>query len=232
MATMEVVYSAEPGLRHPARLLRQMFADLLVSRELAWYLLRRNLRAQYRQSILGYLWILLQPLLATVVWLIIQASGVMNLGDGGVQYPVYLLVGTTLWQAFVEALSATLQHLTASKTMLTKLNFLREALVLAGAGEVMVNLAALLVMLSAVFVLFRISVPPTVLLSLVGVQALVGLGLTLGLFLVPTGLLYMDVQRGLVAVTSLWFLVTPIVYPEPTSGPLAVVASINPVTPL
>jgi lipopolysaccharide transport system permease protein len=232
MSTMEVVYSAEPGLRHPGRLLRAMVNDLVVSRELAWYLLRRNLRAQYRQSILGYFWILIQPLIATVVWLAVQASGVLNLGVGHIDYPIYLLVGTTLWQSFVEALSAPLSHLTSSKTMLSKLNFPRESLVLAGAGEVLVNLAARLALLAVVLVMFRVPVHPTALLSLVGVVALIAFGLTLGLLLVPMGLLYLDVQRGLVAITSLWFLITPIVYPQPTSGPLALIGSLNPATPL
>jgi lipopolysaccharide transport system permease protein len=227
-----VVYSSEPSLRRPGRLLRQMLADLVVSRELAWYLLRRNLRAQYRQSLLGYLWILIQPLIATVVWLAVQASGVLNLGTGQIDYPIFLLVGTTLWQSFVEALSAPLTHVTQSKTMLSKLNFPREALVLAGAGEVLVNLAARLALLAAVLVIFRVPVHPTALLSLVGVGALIAFGLTLGLLLVPTGLLYLDIQRGLPAVTSLWFLITPVVYPQPSSGPLALIGSLNPATPL
>ena len=61
---------------------------------------------------------------------------------------------------------------------------------------------------------------------------LITAGITLGLVLVPFGLLYGDIQRGLTLITSLWFFVTPIVYPTPTSLPGSLIAKLNPITPL
>jgi lipopolysaccharide transport system permease protein len=55
VALPEVVYTPDSQLRRPRQLVRSMVADLLASRELAWRLLVRNISAQYRQSLLGYL---------------------------------------------------------------------------------------------------------------------------------------------------------------------------------
>lgn len=61
----EVVYSADSQLHHPGRFARGMWSDLRVSPPVAWRLFLQNLRANYRQSRLGYFWLLLPPLATT-----------------------------------------------------------------------------------------------------------------------------------------------------------------------
>jgi lipopolysaccharide transport system permease protein len=230
-STERVVYSASPFLRHPGQLLRRMLEDLVASRELAWYLALRSFRAQYRQSLLGYAWIIIQPVAMTAVWVLLSASGVLNLGRTG-NYVVYVLIGATLWQCFVDALLSPLNQLTGSKSMLTTANFPREALIVAGLAEVSVDAAARLIVLALVLLAVGTPVPATALLAPIPLLALLCLGTALGLVLVPIGMLYLDVQRALALGTSLWFLVTPIVYEAPSTGPLALIGILNPVAPL
>lgn len=227
------IYTPESPLREPGKLLRSMFRDLLASRELAWRLFLRNNSAQYRQTILGYLWAFLPPVATSITFVFLASQKVVNIGNtGGVPYIAFVLIGTTLWQTFVDAINAPIKIVQSSKAMLAKINFPREALLLAGFGEVLFNFAVRSLILVATVLWFQLPVHATLALVPIGVLALIGLGLMLGLLLTPFGLLYQDIGRGLIIVTGFWMLLTPIVYPVPKSGAGAIIAQLNPVSPL
>lgn len=226
------VYTPEPVLRHPGRLWVSMWNDLVASRELAWRLLVRNVSAQYRQTALGYVWAFVPPLAMTLVWMMLSSQRVIAVGKTAIPYPAYVLIGTVLWQVFVDALNSPLKLVTSSKQMLARMNFPREALILAGLGEVLFNFLVRLVLLAGVLIYYRIPVPATILLAPVGVFALAGLGLMVGMFLTPIGILFQDIQFGVATLTYLWFFLTPVVYPPPSAGIVYAVVRLNPVTPV
>jgi lipopolysaccharide transport system permease protein len=150
-------------------------------------------------------------------------------GDTGIPYPAYVMVGTLLWQGFVEALNSPIKLITSSKSMLAKINFPREALILAGLGEVLFNFTIRLILLVIVFVWFQIQLPITAIWAPFGVLALIALGLMIGILLAPLGILYQDVEKGLAVIIAMWLLVTPVAYVLPNSGPASLLISLNPV---
>jgi homopolymeric O-antigen transport system permease protein len=228
----ETIYTSESPLRHPGQLLRSMLRDLLVSRELGWRLLVRNLRSQYRQSLLGYLWAFLPPLFMTLAFVFLSQHRIVNIGTTPVPYPAYVLVGSLLWQGFVDALYYPLKLIASSKSILTKVNFPREALILAGLGEVIAIFAIRIVLMLIAFVWFQIAITATALLALLPILSLLALGCVIGIVSMPLGVLYHDVERGLSFLILIWFFVTPVVYPTPTSWPASILVQLNPVTPL
>ncbi|XZE51426.1 ABC transporter permease [Planctomycetaceae bacterium SH139] len=228
----EAIYTADSLLRRPRRLIREMVHDLRASRELAWRLFVRDLSAQYRLSYLGYLWVFLPPLATMAVWVFLNKQGIMNVGDTPVPYPVFVLTGVLLWEGFAGALNSPLQVIRDAASMLTKINFPREALLIAGFGQVLFNTAVRLLLLAGVFLWYQQSLPWTALLAPLGILSVLMLGFTIGLLLVPVGMLYQDVSRGLVMLTTFWFFLTPVVYPPPTSWPGSLLNWMNPVSPL
>ncbi|HTJ01046.1 MAG TPA: hypothetical protein VL527_19335, partial [Dongiaceae bacterium] len=92
------VYTPESPLRHPRILIQGMARDLLAGRELGWRMFQRNLSALYRQTILGYLWLILTPLAASLPFIFLHSSGVFKMGDTEIPYPAYVMMGTLLWQ--------------------------------------------------------------------------------------------------------------------------------------
>jgi lipopolysaccharide transport system permease protein len=100
------VYTPDASLASPLRMIRMMFRDLAASRSLGWRLAVRELSAQYRQSLFGFLWALIIPLANTVVWILLSSSGIVRVTYTGLPYPVYVFVGTMLWGIFVDALNA------------------------------------------------------------------------------------------------------------------------------
>ena len=136
----ETVYTPQSELANFSRLLGNMVSDISASRGLAWRLLVRNLSARYRQSVLGYAWAFIPPLFTSLVWIFLQSQRVLEIDDTGMPYVAFVICGTVLWQTFVEALNNPLNMVKSSMSMLTKINFPREALILAGIGQVFFSL--------------------------------------------------------------------------------------------
>lgn len=227
-----VIYTPESTLRHPLTLFRQMGRDLLASRELAWRLMVRDISAQYRQSFLGIAWAFLPPIIMATSFTLASNAQVINVGVTDIPYPAYVMFSTALWQTFVEALNAPVQAVTTAKPMLARVNFPREALILAKVGEVFFNFAVKLILIVALFIWFQIPVGWTLILTPVPLIHLVLLGTFLGLLLAPLGVLYQDVSKGLTLITGFWLFLTPVVYPVPKAGTFGFLVQMNPVTPL
>ena len=228
----EVVYTPESQLRHPRQLLQSMWGDLLASRELAWRLMVRDISAQYRQSVMGIVWAFLPPVAAGLVFVILNSRKVINISETSIPYPAFAMFGTVLWQIFVDSLNAPLRVVTAAKPMLAKINFPKEALILSAMGQTLFNSSIRLLILIVVSVIYSLPLGWGIPLSLLAILDLIFLGTAFGLFITPIGVLYTDVPRGLLLVTGLWFFITPVVYPPPTSFPFSLLAILNPVSPI
>lgn len=226
----ETIYSSQPALHAPRAFLRQVRADARVVYHIGGQLFVRNLKVQVRQSLLGYAWMLLPPLVAALVWIFLGRARIVNVQTQGVPYPVFVLAGVFLWQGFVEALNCPLQQLTTAKATLAKVRVPHEAFVAAGMGVVAFNTALRLLVLLGAMLWFRVPLTATLALVPLGLAALLGLGLALGWLVALLGLLYTDVANALAVGLNLWFLITPVVYALPVG--YARFLNINPVTPL
>lgn len=228
----KVVHKPESKMRRPFELFKEMGRDLLASRELAWRLFIRDISAKYRQSILGIVWAFLPPVVMAAGFTFAKGSGVVNLGNTDLPYPAYVMFSMTLWQTFVEALNGPVQAVTSAKAMLSRINFPREALIIAKLGEVFFNFGIKLILIVGLFLFFKIPVGWSVLLAPVALVHLIMLGTFIGLLLAPIGALYQDFTMGLTLMTGFWLFLTPVVYPIPSAGVFGTIVKLNPVTPL
>ena len=226
------VYTPESKLRSPGKLVRSMWYDLKASRNLAWRLIVRDISARYRQSALGILWAFLPPLVTAATFVILNRAALINVGPTSVPYPVFVLTGAVFWQLFAESLTAPLKMIENSKSLLAKINFPREALILSGMGQVLFDFGIRLSILLVALLVYRVPLTWGLLIVPVAALSLLLLGTMLGLLLAPLGALYSDVSTALPTVTGLWFFLTPVIYPAPQSWPYSLIAQINPVSPL
>ena len=226
------IYTPDSLLASPLRMAREMLCDLVSSRELAWRLTVRDLSAQYRQTFLGFLWAIIIPLANTLVWIFLSRSGVVNVSDTPLPYPVYVFTGTMLWAILMDALNAPLQMVTASKIMLAKINFPREALVVAGIYQTIVNALIKVALLLIALLVMGIHPNWSLLLFPIGLLSLVLAGTLVGLALTPVGLLYADVGKAIPLLMQFLMYLTPVVFAMPKEGLSATLFQLNPLTPL
>lgn len=226
------IYSPESSLASPAKMLRDMFRDLAAGRELAFRLAVRDIKAQYRQAFLGILWAFILPLANTVTWLFLSKSGIVKISDTGLPYPVYVFTGTMLWAIFMDALNAPMQQVNNSKSMLSKLNFPREALIVSGIYQTLFNASIKVGLMLAALLFIGIQPGWSLLLVPLAILSLVLVGSALGMLITPVGLLYGDIGRALPLLMQFFMYLTPVVFPMPQEGWAATLFNLNPLTPL
>jgi lipopolysaccharide transport system permease protein len=209
-----------------------MVRDLLASRELAWRLYVRDTRARYRNSLLGYVWAFVPPLVAALPFIFLNSQGVIKIGETPLPYGAYAMIGAMIWQVFVDALNSPLNAVNGARYMLTRINFPREAILLSGLMQVGSSFLVRLLLLAGVFAWYHIAPPVTIFLFPLGILSLVLTGFVLGLLLTPLGLLYGDVQRAVGIVIPFVMFLTPVLYPTPQSGLAGKIVALNPLTPL
>ena len=225
-------YHSRSQLTEPKALMLSMIGDLLASRKLAWRLMVRDINAKYRQTLLGYFWALIPPVVVAYGLVIASQTKVVNIGPTDLPYPAYVMLSMVLWQTFLEAFNAPLAAVSESKTMLAKVNFPREAIILAKVGEVFFNFLIKLILVVFIFVAYDMPISAMAFLAPIGVIQIVILGTFFGLLIAPVGGIYQDFSKGIVIITTPWLLITPVLYPIPTNGFFATIVSLNPVTPL
>jgi len=228
----EQINSSEPLITAPLKLIRQLKSDLSASRELSWRLFHRNISAQYRHSFLGFVWAFVPALATAGIWTVLKSNAVINISDPTIPYPIFVLIGTLSWKSFSEAINTPLNSFLSARSMLTKIDFPKEALLISGLGHVIFNSLIRLIIIFAVLLFTNITFSAGILLFPLSLFFLIVLGASIGTFLVPLGMLYHDVSRFTNYAVQLWFYLTPIVYPKPFEGFIGRVASLNPVTPL
>jgi lipopolysaccharide transport system permease protein len=226
------VYSPDSALKSPQLMIYKMWCDLLASRELAWRFAIRDIRAQYRQTALGFLWVFMLPLANTAVWLFFQRSGIVSIQETVLPYPVYVLTGTILWAIFMDAVNSPLQQTSAAKPMLAKINFPRESLILSGLIQTFFNAFIKIAVLLVALILLGVMPGWQLIFFPFAVFSLILAGTTLGLAITPIGMLYTDIGKGLPLLMQFLMYTTPVVFPMPTSGLAATVIQFNPLTPL
>ncbi len=224
------VYTPDSPLTDPKRLIREMVKELRDSRELALALFRRDIKAQFRQSILGYAWLFFPPIATTIVWFFLNSSGVVKVAETGIPYPAFVMIGTLLWQAFLDSMLKPINALNMAKSMLVKLKFPRIAPVIAGIVEISLTSAVRLVLLVPVFLFAGLAPSWTIVFFPIGYLAMVLLGTALGSLITPVGLLYTDVGRAIQILGQFAMYATPVVYPIATAGLLGWINRLNPVT--
>jgi len=209
-----------------------MLSDLVSSRFVAYRLFVRDIRAKYRQTLLGYVWAFIPSVVVAYGLVAASNANIVTISDTDLPYAAYVMLSMVLWQTFLEAFNAPLNAISESKAMLAKINFPRESLVLAKVMEVFFNFGVKLVLVALLYIFYEMPFTWKAVFAFFGVFQLVMLGTFLGLLIAPLGGVYQDVSKGVAVITTAWFFITPVIYPVPSGGAFASLVSLNPVTPL
>jgi lipopolysaccharide transport system permease protein len=181
-------------------------------RELLLFLVERDLKIRYRQTALGVIWVVLQPLaLALVITLFFGL--VVKVPHEGVPYPIFVFSAMVPWTLFSQSLVAASTSLIVGSNMISKVYFPRLVLPIAAAGSFLVDFLVGLVFLGAMMLYYGSS--PTIgvlLLPFFGALALAS-SLSIGIWLSALNVRYRDVQSGVPLLVQLWLFATPIAYP-------------------
>jgi len=182
-------------------------------RELTYFLIWRDIKVRYKQTVLGASWAILQPFLSMVVFSIFF-GGFLNVPSEGVPYPIFSYAALLPWGVFSKALNDAGRSLVANRSMITKIYFPRMVIPLSSVLSGLVDFSIAFVVLMGMMWYFRIAptsniwtLPFFLLLALIT-------ALGVGLWLSALNVLYRDIGYIIPFLTQFWFYITPIVYPS------------------
>jgi lipopolysaccharide transport system permease protein len=184
--------------------------EIFQYRELVKNLVIRDLKVRYKNSVLGVLWSLLNPLLMTVVFTVVFTlmvpSDIPN-------FPVFFMCGFLPWSFFSSSVAGATTSIVGNAHLVKKVYFPREILPLSVTLSNLVNFLLALIVLFGMILVFRTRLTPAVLMLplIIFVQLIFTVGM--GLLLSTANVFYRDTQHILEVVLQAWFFLTPIFYP-------------------
>lgn len=227
------INSSESALMRPKHLFRQIFREIIGSRELSFMLATRDLKAQYRQSILGIFWMFIPPIATAVLLAVGKSNAIINPGKTDLPYPFYVFFSMALWEVFISSLNGPMTAMTSNRGILTKVRFPHAAIVIADMTKLCFTTGIRLILIATAFVVFKVPVGWTTLLAPLALFMLMLLGTGFGLLLAPIGLLYRDIANSMQYIALGWLALTPVTYPPNNyPGIFATTVRLNPVTPV
>lgn len=179
--------------------------------ELIKHLTQKEIKARYKQSFLGFFWVVLNPLFQMLIMSFIF-SKVMKVSNLGVPYPIYLYAGLLPWLFFANSLSNATEELVENASLIKKIYFPREILILTALLAKVFDFALSALIFVGLLIWYGIPFTPYMVLffPLFALQFLFTYGVSL--FLAATNLFYRDVRYLLSLIITLWFYLTPVIY--------------------
>ena len=187
--------------------------EVWTHRELFYLLVWRDLKARYKQTLLGFLWVILQPLFMTIVFAIFLGR-LVSVKTGAVPYPLFLYAGLLPWSFFSTAVMSGSYSLLQSSQMVTKIYVPRLTI---PAAAVMVRLSDFLIASVGVFILmwyYGFSLGSQIILLPILVLEISLLALALSASLSALNVKYRDTGTVLPVLLQFWMFASPIVYPR------------------
>jgi lipopolysaccharide transport system permease protein len=186
--------------------------DLWIYRELVFFMIWRDIKVRYKQTLLGAAWAILQPVMSMVVFTIFFGN-LAEVPSDGVPYPIFTYTALLPWQLFSKALQDAARSLVANRHMITKVYFPRLVLPLSSIMAGLVDFAIALVVLVGLMIYYQtplrwsmLSLPLFLLMALVT-------ALGVGLWFAALNVLYRDIAYVMPFLAQFWMFITPIVYP-------------------
>ena len=193
--------------------LSRQFLHLLQYRELLRNLVIRDLKVRYKNSVLGVLWSLMNPLLMMMVFTVVFTVMAPVRSASVENFPVFVLCGLLPWNFFASSVMGSTVSIVANAPLIKKVYFPREVLPLAMILANLVNFFIALIVLFGMILAFGI--PLTIWLLYLPVVIFIQIIFTLGigLFLATINVFYRDTQQIMDVLMLAWFFITPIFYP-------------------
>jgi lipopolysaccharide transport system permease protein len=183
--------------------------------ELLWQMVGREVKARYKQSVLGYFWVILNPM-AQMLVMSFAFSMILHIptnSAANIPYSVFLFAALLPWNLFANSLGSACGSLVGSASLITKVYFPRSILVISTILAKIVDFLFASIILVIYMIAYHLSVNINILwiIPIFFIQQIFTLGLSL--FFAAANLLYRDIQYLLTLILTLWFYLTPVVYP-------------------
>jgi lipopolysaccharide transport system permease protein len=187
-------------------------SELWFYRELLYFLTWRDVKIRYKQTVLGALWAILQPLLTMLIFSLFfgRLAGVPS---DDIPYPIFAYAGLLPWTFFANAISNSGNSLVGSANLISKVYFPRMIIPAAAVAAGLVDFAIAFMLLVLLMFYYHITVTWNLLLFPAVLFLTTVLAVAVGMWLSALNVKYRDVRYALPFLIQLWMFVSPVIYP-------------------
>lgn len=215
------------------------FKELWRYRDLWTMFIKRDIITQYKQTILGPLWFFIQPIMTTIMYMVVF-GGIAGISTDGIPQPLFYLSGICLWQYFADCLNKTSNTFLTNSNIFGKVYFPRLIVPLSTVTSSLVRLGIQLLLFLIVYLYYivftDINITPNFHIVLLPFLILILAGLSLGFGILFSSMTtkYRDLTLLLSFFVQLWMYATPIIYPLNTisNEKIRFIMTLNPLTPI
>ena len=211
------------------------FKELWQYRDLFSMFVKRDIITQYKQTILGPLWFIIQPAITTIMYMVVF-GGIAKIPTDGLPQPLFYLAGIVCWQYFADCLNKTSSTFVSNQGIFGKVYFPRLIIPLSNVVSGLLRMGIQFAMFLIVYVYFLfqgVGVAPNIYIFLLPLLVLMLAGLSLGFGILISSMTtkYRDLTLLFGFIVQLWMYATPIIYPLSTMSPKKQwIMALNPIT--
>jgi lipopolysaccharide transport system permease protein len=189
------------------------FGELWEYRELLYFLVWRELKVRYKQTVVGAAWAVLQPFLTMLIFSLFFGA-LAHIPSSGLPYPVFYYSALLPWMYFSASLQNATNKIVENQNVITKVYFPRLALPISAVISGLVDFAISFLMFVAIMIYYHIRPTWTILLFPVFLLLAVLTALGVGLWLSALNAIYRDVRYVVPFLVQFWMFASPVVYPS------------------
>ena len=188
------------------------FGEIWNYSELLYFLTKRDIKVRYKQTVLGGLWAIIQPLFTMLVFTLFFGK-LAKMPSEGVPYPIFVYAGLLPWTYFANALTASGNSLVGNANLITKVYFPRIIITASASLSGLIDFAIAMIVLGLLMIYYQFLPGVAILLFpfLVGLTFLCAVGV--GLWLSALNVEYRDIRYAIPFLVQLWLFVSPVIYP-------------------
>ena len=211
--------------------------ELVQYKDLIVMFVKRDFKTMYKQTILGPLWIIINPLMTTLMYTIVFGN-IANISTDGMPQIVFYMLGTTVWTYFSSCLTKTSSTFTGNAAIFGKVYFPRLVTPISTVISGLINFGVQFLMFLGFMAYFMIKGSPIepnlwILITPLLLVQLAALALGFGIIISSMTTKYRDLAVLVTFGVQLWMYATPVVYPaSQIGGKLKTLMMLNPVSPI
>lgn len=182
-------------------------------RELLYFLAWRDIQVRYKQTAIGVLWVVAQPLASIIVFSLFFGN-LAKIPSDGVPYPLFVFAALLPWQVFARAMMEASNSLVTDQRLVSRVYFPRILVPLASVIAALFDFGITFLLFLAMMLYFGVHPGLAVLTLPIFLFLMAATAVGVGFWLAPLNIEYRDVTYLLPFVTQLWMFLTPVVYPS------------------
>jgi lipopolysaccharide transport system permease protein len=187
-------------------------SELWAHRDLFYFLIWRDVKVRYKQTALGVIWAILQPLLTMMVFTFLFGK-LARVPSDGMPYPIFVFAGLLPWNFFAAAVDNSSNSLVGNSALITKVYFPRLVIPSAAVGAALVDFGIAFVILLLMGAHYNVGLSFSMLMLIPLIVQMVLFAVGIGIQMSALNVKYRDVRHALPFLVNVWMYATPVIYP-------------------